>query len=307
MEESFLFSVLIDPVSGEDLKPDTSFTSLSSGTGKPVYQIRETIPVILTGDNSSIRKSDLHIKNASDFRYQSHYQVDAELFDYSEKNEPAVTRHEIRRLHESIIRETGRGNSLILDVGCGNGWAAEALIPKGHRVISMDISTKNPHAAIEKTSHPFHAGLVADVFNLPFRKNTFDYIIASEILEHVPDPGAFITNLISILKENGRVIITTPYNEKIEYSLCVHCNRVTPRHAHLHSINEKNIIRFLPEDGISHTITVFSSRYLALLRSHIILKYFPWSIWRMADSILCFLLRNEMRLKIIIDKRVKGS
>ena len=51
----------------------------------------------------------------------------------------------------------------------------------------------------------------------------------------------FIEKLIEKLKTGGKLIITTPYNEKLEYYLCVHCNLPTPKNAHLHSFNKQNI------------------------------------------------------------------
>lgn len=307
MEKSFIYDLLADPVTGMTLSPDPSSISVSSGPGTTVFPIIEKVPVILTGENPSLSKTVLFSENNSSFLYQNHYQLDAELFDYSGNNEPAMTKHEIRRLHESIMNEIKGNNKLILDTGCGSGWAADVLVPKGHRVISMDISTRNPILALKRLPHPGHAALTADVFCLPFRENAFDCIIASEILEHVSDPEIFITSLVRVLKPGGILIITTPYNEKIEYSLCVHCNKMTPRHAHLHSFDEKNIIQYLPGKGISYRVLSYSSKLLALLRSHLILRHFPFEVWRITDNVFTFLLGRKMRLKLVIEKTGKEN
>ena len=153
---------------------------------------------------------------------------------------PAITKYEIRRLHESILNEINEDMSVILDVGCGNGWASKKLIPLGKKVISMDISSDNPINAEMEVTHIKHAGLIEDAYNIPLRDNSVDCINAAEVLKHVPDPKTFISGLIKLLKHKGKLIISTPYNEKIEYNLCVHCNRPTPRYAHLHSFNENN-------------------------------------------------------------------
>ena len=91
--------------------------------------------------------------------------------------------------------------------------------------------------------YPFerHHAIVADVYALPFQTNTFDCIVAAEVMEHTPDPKLFIAHLLRILKPNGTLIITTPFNERIPHSLCVHCNRATPHNAHLHSFDQQKI------------------------------------------------------------------
>ena len=72
------------------------------------------------------------------------------------------------------------------------------------------------------------SGLIADAYKLPFNPNTLDCIVASEIMEHTFNPEKFISNLLNVLKPGGKIIITTPYDEQINYHLCVHCNHPTP-------------------------------------------------------------------------------
>jgi 2-polyprenyl-3-methyl-5-hydroxy-6-metoxy-1,4-benzoquinol methylase len=300
MKAHFIYNLLVDPVTREAIISDETGLKVVSESGKSSYEVIKGVPQIVTGNNKLPGPSEVHISQHSDFHYPEHYQADAELFDYSEDNESPATKHEIRRVHESILKEiTGRG-ALILDAGCGNGWAAAALIPKNHRVISMDISTKNPVDSLKRTRHANHAAVTADVYNMPFREETFDYIIASEIMEHVPDPKLFIQCLLKVLKSDGKLIITTPYNEKIEYCLCVHCNRITPLHAHLHSFNENNLQQFMPAVGISYKTKTFSSKYLARLRTHVVLKYISYSLWQLADRCFLFLFGQPMRFKIVI-------
>jgi ubiquinone/menaquinone biosynthesis C-methylase UbiE len=98
---------------------------------------------------------------------------------------------------------------------------------------------KKPITALKNLPHPDHSAIVADVFNMPFKKNSFDIIIASEVIEHVFDPKLFIEKISAVLKPGGKLILLTPYNETIIYHLCVHCNNPTPANAHLHSFNEK--------------------------------------------------------------------
>jgi 2-polyprenyl-3-methyl-5-hydroxy-6-metoxy-1,4-benzoquinol methylase len=302
MNDSFLLEYLIDPLTREPLIfdfPSNTFRGPISGNSYPLIG---SIPRIIIEDNLSVAKPDLHRKYNSDFNYSDHYQKDADLFDYSELNLPGITRNEIKRLHESIIKEVSKDFSTVLDVGCGNGWVSKKLIPLGKKVISMDISSANPVKALREVSHQNHAGLIADVYNIPLKENSIDCIIASEILEHVPDPELFINNLIKLLKNSGKLIITTPYNENIEYYLCVHCNKPTPKFAHLHSFNEENINRYIPQTGVTWSFKKFINNWLSRIRSHVLLKFCPYFIWRFFDNLFNKLFNNPTRLQIVIIK-----
>ena len=300
--DNFLADLLIDPATRERFFFDhESNTLVSSESGKRI-SFFESVARFTIEENQNIKKSGIHLDYDSDFNYTDHYQKDAVLFDYSGKNLPAITRDEIRRLQESIINEITEDMSVILDVGCGNGWASKKLIPLGKKVISMDISSENPVKAVREVRHKNHAGLIADAYNIPLKENSVDCIIASEILEHVPDPKTFITGLIRLLKHKGKLIITAPYNEKIEYNLCVHCNRPTPRFAHLHSFNENNIVRFIPEKGITWKSKRFINKYLLQIRSHVILKLLPFSYWKHIDNFFNMLFNKQVRLQLVILK-----
>jgi len=298
----FLLDLLVEPGTGGKLFPDQGSNSLINPESGNKYSVIESVPRIIITENQNILKSDIHREYDSCFNYIDHYQKDAVLSDYSENNLPGITKEEIRRLHESIIKEITDEMSVILDIGCGNGWASKKLIPGGKKVISMDISSDNPIRAVRELQHENHAGLIADAYNIPLKDNSVDCIIASEVLEHVPDPETLITGLVRLLKHKGKLIITVPYNEKIEYNVCVHCNRPTPRFAHLHSFNENNIVKLIPEKEIIWKTKKFINKYLLRVRSHFVLKYLPFSYWKHIDNLFNSLFRNPLRLQVVITK-----
>ena len=301
MKSVFLYDLLVDPLTREPLSLDDTGNAVTAPDSKTTYPVVDDVPQIIAANTVMTGSTDVHRNYGTGFNYREHYQADAELFDYSENDESAASKHEIRRLHESVGKEIKKREALVLDVGCGNGWQAAALVPKGHRVVSMDISTRNPVSSLQRTQSVNHAAVTADVYNMPFREGTFDYVIATEVMEHVADPALFVSALLKVLKKDGTIIITTPYNEKIEYCLCVHCNRMTPMHAHLHSFNEKNLSQLMPGSGVKYSTQRFSSKYLARLRTHVVLRYFGFGVWRFFDRLFLFLSGNPMRFKIIID------
>lgn len=236
--------------------------------------------------------------------YAEHYQRDAELFDYQQTwSDDAGALHENRRLHETILAQAPRRAGLrVLDVGCGSAWLAGAMLPGGHEVVSMDVSTVNPQRALVRYPSARHYAVVADVFNLPFVDGLFDFIVAGEVIEHVPDPGAFLAALLRVLAPGGRLVVTTPYDEKIQYCLCIHCNRPTPHDAHLHSFTANKLRSLMPPGWEQHTHTLrFMNKALLRLRTHVLLTYLNYGLWRLLDTLANQLVQKPARLMLVVE------
>jgi 2-polyprenyl-3-methyl-5-hydroxy-6-metoxy-1,4-benzoquinol methylase len=289
-----LSDILISPDDDAPLYYEASSGLWRSTDGVFTYEQKGSVPVLLPA-------------NARERHYAEHYQTDAEQFDYFEDFSDGASREDNRRLHQAIIREVAESTTVILDVGCGKAWVAGHFCKKGVDVVSMDISTVNPVKAMEKYPYDNHHGVVADVYALPFKTGVFDCIVAAEIIEHVPDPGRFIAALLRVLKPGGDLIITTPYNEKIVYYLCVHCNRPTPANAHLHSFTEKKLLALTPPEELSRSrIFTFGNKALLRLKTHILLQYLPFGLWRWIDGIANRLIRKPTRMLYKITRKIVG-
>jgi SAM-dependent methyltransferase len=108
----------------------------------------------------------------------------------------------------------------ILDIGCGTGrhtCAAYGL--KEVIVTGADIDIKD--VAEAKTRLMYHDRLgahgngrwnlsIADITCLPFKNNSFDMIICSEVMEHIPDEILAAKELARVLKPGKRLAISVP-------------------------------------------------------------------------------------------------
>ncbi|MEP6928249.1 MAG: class I SAM-dependent methyltransferase [Ginsengibacter sp.] len=301
--KKFLSEILIDPSLVKSLIYDETQNVLHTDEHENIYEIIEEVPVILSSKIGASVTSPLHQKLKTNFNYSEHYQKDAEVYNYFKEEENAATRNEIRRLHEAIINAVPQDSRLILDVGCGNGWLANYFLKKNRQVISMDISTVNPVRVLKENPHPNHAALVADVYNNPIKNNSIDCIVAAEIMEHVHDPGLFIDRLLEKLKPGGKLVITTPYNEKLEYYLCIHCNLPTPKNAHLHTFNEQNIKAIIPDKAGNWRMKCFANKYLIKSRLNLVVSFLPFKVWKIIDALANAVFPSSTRFIIEIIKK----
>ena len=239
----------------------------------------------------------------SDFNYIEHYKKDAVEFDYFEERKGA-TEHDERRVREYIISKIPKGVNSILDVGCGKGWVAKEFLPKGKTVVSLDISVTNPSIVKKLYSNPKHFAIAADSFHLPFNNESFDCVIASEIIEHVFDPEGFVKELFRVVKKGGSLIITTPYKEKIVYYLCIHCNQKTPANAHIHSFDEKKLESlYSGNDFESFEYETFGNKILLFLRTYVILQFFPLWLWKLKDKFFNWIIKKPAHIICVYKKR----
>ena len=170
--------------------------------------------------------------------YKTHYRLDAEAIIELDDLHP-IRRVSERRRFETLVRllELHPGERL-LDIGCGSGWFSALCQEAGARVWALDMAPAGvARARARFPSVPyFQAG---DVYDLPFAEGAFDAVVLSEVVEHLEHLDRALQQVRRVLKPGGRVLVSVPYRETILEHLCIHCNRLTPSHAHLHRFDEE--------------------------------------------------------------------
>lgn len=242
----------------------------------------------------------------SQMNYIEHYEKDAELFDYFEPRECAATEHEERRLREYIFSKIPTNAELILDVGSGGSWLSQKIDFDSKMLVSFDISKKNVLQSLIEKSDKNHYGIVADAMNPPIKNDAIDCIVSSEIIEHLVNPKEFVSKMMKILKPGGTFIISTPYKEVIPYYLCIHCNQMTPKNAHLHSFDEHKLSEYFinNDNGSKEKIEyfIFGNKALNILRTHVFLKFLPFSLWKIFDKIANLIINKPAHIILTYKK-----
>lgn len=99
----------------------------------------------------------------------------------------------------------------ILDVGCGTGiMITLPLASIGYRITGVDIDEASVEAARGVNPYANVAFRHCNVDALVAVGERYDVVIASEVVEHLPEPAAFLRTLRTLLTRGGVLILTTP-------------------------------------------------------------------------------------------------
>lgn len=108
-----------------------------------------------------------------------------------------------------IAKEEIHKQAIVLDIGCGDGYFLEGVLDKTSNCIGIELSEEA--VLISKAK-----GLNVENTTLhQLARNTqqkFDVICAFQVLEHLSDVKSFFEDAISLLKNDGKLIIGVPDN-----------------------------------------------------------------------------------------------
>lgn len=139
--------------------------------------------------------------------------VDSFSFEWNTHN---TTQLDSRRgdssSEEMFIQKTGlspdqvRGK-LVLDAGVGAGRFCDILARWGAKVVGVDLSLAVEASHKNFKDNPDVVIAQADIGSLPFRPETFDFIVSIGVLHHTPDTRKHFEALVPLLKKNGSICI----------------------------------------------------------------------------------------------------
>jgi 2-polyprenyl-3-methyl-5-hydroxy-6-metoxy-1,4-benzoquinol methylase len=115
-------------------------------------------------------------------------------------------------IHLKAYEEAARlaRGKVVLDVGCNKGYGTRVIGANCKKIIGVDVS----HKAIEYAQRKYKSHVAEfqalEGDQLPFDERMFDLVTVFQVIEHIHDCNAFLSEIRRVLKPGGRVILTTP-------------------------------------------------------------------------------------------------
>jgi SAM-dependent methyltransferase len=106
----------------------------------------------------------------------------------------------------------------VLDLGCGAGRFVAALRDAGTEPIGVELA-ETALARARANVPGADLRLVTPNGSLPLGHGDVDVVWCSEVLEHVPDTIAFLTEIRRVLKRGGRLLVTVPDHGRLKRTL----------------------------------------------------------------------------------------
>jgi SAM-dependent methyltransferase len=107
----------------------------------------------------------------------------------------------------------------VLDLGCGEGRHLHAMYSRAKvHAVGVDLGFEdvvNTRIGFEFYPDPFdgpkrYSLAVGNALTLPFSDETFDVVVCSEVLEHIPDYQQAVNEITRILKPGGKLAVSVP-------------------------------------------------------------------------------------------------
>jgi len=162
---------------------------------------------------------------------------------------------------------------VVLDAGCGEGRHSFEYIRRGARIFSMDMDMESllkaryTLAFMQKNGQAHEEGRflphIGDALELPFKDETFDRIICSEVMEHVHDDNRACGEFRRVLKTGGTIAITVPtYITEMVYDALTYEYYSSPG-GHIRRYVPRELAKIMEQNGL----TVYGVRFKHSLHS----------------------------------------
>lgn len=112
-----------------------------------------------------------------------------------------------------LLSELDYNNKKVLEVGCNTGILLIALAQAGIDVLGIDIVKNDIETAkkyLKERGLPPRLAQLGDARKIPYKDNSFDIVLLSDLLEHVSNPKKAAREALRVTKPKGLILTTVP-------------------------------------------------------------------------------------------------
>lgn len=149
--------------------------------------------------------------------------------------------------------------SRVLDLGSGNGKLCSEMSKVGYEVAGVEYDLEGVN--LSKFNYPeipfYNYGVQDDPVDLLKQEKEFDAIVSTEVIEHLFSPHLLPIYARSVLKDNGYLIISTPYHGYVKNLMLSVLNKWDFHHTalwhggHIKFWSRVTLTKLLEENGFN--------------------------------------------------------
>lgn len=118
--------------------------------------------------------------------------------------------------HSIALRMVGSGRH-VLEIGCWSGHVTEHLVAAGNTVVGVEIDRD---AATRNTfAERLHVVDLDTIAITSIERDRFDAIVLGDVLEHLREPAAVLADLVTLLADDGILVVSVPNVAHIDVRL----------------------------------------------------------------------------------------
>lgn len=216
------------------------------------------------------------------------------IYRYSDGNEITNYMNEkyhIERVNLAInllndnFPEDARNKTKVLEVASGNGAISQKIKSLNYEVYCSDLTIEHLHSLSDEGVKIVRLD-VSEIF--PFENETFDAILAGDIIEHIYDIEFFFKECNRILKKGGCLIITTPnlasLQDRVRFLFGISPKQIQPCHVfyklHIRPFTLKLLCETYKMFGfkivnVKSNFVIWKSNSKYIIYSKLLAKLFP--------------------------------
>ncbi len=178
------------------------------------------------------------------------------------------TEKRIKLIFGELITKKDLKGKKFLEVGCGLGYFSNKAAKMGAKVVGVDIGPSL--VKINKKLTPKGKFLVASASKLPFKDESFDVVLSTEVIEHVNKQHSALSEMARVTKKGGILVITTPnkiFKPLFDFLSLI---RVRPYHGYENWIYSWEMKKYM----LRKRLDVIKERHFNFIMPNVILDLF---------------------------------